>query len=832
MRKKIVWMTAVLCLLGMQAPLLHAQSISEKKAAMSTGETDLDQDTEQFLLRVNEDTQVLHKRIETLYEEVFQLYEDNADPACFQALLKEINENKRHLRSLENSWREVVTRTNRLEGYGLWHAPETTLEQIIIDYGSQDYVYLIPPEVGSIKLSIDSNLPIPRASWSEMIELILKQNGVGIKVLNPYLRQLYLVKQTNSNVRMITNKRQDLEVYPGETRVAFVLSPESSDVRRTFAFLERFVDPHNTTLYMLGRDIIVIGQVSDVQDLLKLYDFVSTSRGDKEFRLVPVYKVKADEMARILGAMFDHSGENKGAPPPPTPEGGAPRQAFLAPDANGLKIIPLEGQAQALFIVGTKDEVRKAEEVVRSVEAQIGGARDRVVFWYTVKHSDPEELADVLEKVYSLMITTGAGFYPQGGPPQGGPPGDNQNQTDVVVVQPPQPVVPIPPIHQRQPPPTLYGQEGFYQEGNFVVNPVPVQPGRRLEEREPNQGRQNFIVDLKTGSIVMVVESDTLPKLKDLLKRLDVPKKMVQIEVLLFEKRLSNNNQFGLNMLRVGDLIEHVGNGASFTGGTGIFDFFVSRTSNGKAFDLIYRFLLSQDDVQINSSPSVLAVNQTPAQISIVEDISINTGVFEVETAKGVTLKDAFTRAQYGITIDITPTIHLRDEECDDEDYDYVSLDTEIIFDTIQPGAERDRPNVTRRNINNQVLIPDGQTVILGGLRRKISSDSRRCIPFIGELPGIGKLFSDTRMSDDNTEMFIMMTPHIVVDPRSELQCLRQELLCRRPGDVPYFLECVETAHTIEKNRLMSGSLTILLGRPGPVYYCPDFCSEREYDGR
>ena len=68
--------------------------------------------------------------------------------------------------------------------------------------------------------------------------------------------------------------------------------------------------------------------------------------------------------------------------------------------------------------MGTREEVRKAEEIVRNVESQIGGARDKVVFWYTVKHFQAEELADVLYRVYSLMIATGTGMET---PPGGGP---------------------------------------------------------------------------------------------------------------------------------------------------------------------------------------------------------------------------------------------------------------------------------------------------------------------------------------------------------------------------------------------------------------------------
>ena len=90
----------------------------------------------------------------------------------------------------------------------------------------------------------------------------------------------------------------------------------------------------------------------------------------------------------------------------------------------------------------------------------------------------------------------------------------------------------------------LYQQEGFYQEGGYVVNPAPAQP-RVFEPTTANNDRDNFIVDPKTGAIVMVVEADIIPKIKDLLRKLDVPKKMVQIETLLFEKVLNRENSIG-----------------------------------------------------------------------------------------------------------------------------------------------------------------------------------------------------------------------------------------------------------------------------------------------
>ncbi len=400
----------------------------------------------------------------------------------------------------------------------------------------------------------------------------------------------------------------------------------------------------------------------------------------------------------------------------------------------------------------------------------------------------------------------------------------------------------------------MLAQEGYYQApgGGYVINPMPAEPGIFVES-DPNEGRQNFIVDLKTGAIVMVLEADILPKMKELIAKLDVPKKMVQIETLLFEKVLKKENTFGLNLLRIGeDVAKNINRtGAIFNtvrargsdfddelepSRLGVCEFLLSKkkSHNGTPpFDLAYRFLLSQEDVQINSSPSILTINQTPATIAINEEISINMGSTFGDDGSGRKNRavDSYERKQYGITISIKPTIHLKQENSNDDEYDYVTLETDITFDTIPPGGHNGRPDVTRRHITSQVDIVDGETVVLGGLRRKVSDDSKEAIPFIGELPGLGKLFSINTLKDASTEMFIFITPHIVKDPKDQLACLRQELLCIRPGDIPYFLECIEEAHQYEKSKLLEGSMTMLLGRPNARYYISDCCEAGEYDG-
>jgi general secretion pathway protein D len=348
------------------------------------------------------------------------------------------------------------------------------------------------------------------------------------------------------------------------------------------------------------------------------------------------------------------------------------------------------------------------------------------------------------------------------------------------------------------------------------VNPPFIQPG--LIEKKGEQAFGRFIVDAKSTSILMVVRREELSKIRALLKKLDVPKKMVQLDVMLVEKRFQDRRQLGINLLQLGTSSSPKRELAlSFSTDPhdvdkGVLSFIFTKPK-GKfpATDLTYNFLMGQENIRINANPSILAINQTPATISIVEEISINNGAIESES--GQAIQQSYTRAQYGTTIVLTPTIHLPDED-EEGSAGFVSLQTNISFDTTQ-ATFNDRPPVTRRHIENEVRIADGETVILGGLRRKSEEDSREKIPFLGDLPGIGKLFGSTRATDSNTEMFIFITPKIIQDPVGDLRKIREAECVRRPGDVPEFLTLLERAKVAEKEQLFNQSLKSVFDRFG-----------------
>ncbi len=756
--------------------LIFASSIADKKAAASQKESAKESEVQ----GVNDKLFSMRKQLEGCLVKAQELHRKGATDEEFAELLQQTKALKATIAALQDQWREgaVMQARKDEDGYALWDQEETTLGQLVMEYGSPDFLYVVPPELSAMKLSLHSAIPIPREAWNNVLEIVLMQSGIGVKKVGPYARQLYVLKQDYSAIQTIAARSEDLAwVAPG-SRLFFLLSPPIEQVKSVFQFFEKFSDSKQTFIHQIGGKIALVGSKEEIEKLLALYGTVWQGQEGKMAKVVSVTKMQVREMEKILTTFFGEA-LDKGKPP------------FARADQEGLSVFPL-GQSNTLVLIGSKETVDRAEAIVKETEEQLQDPAEMTVFLYQCKNSDPVDLAQVLEKVYVSLIhanaegptketdynfsaqNSGGGRVPEGYPP-------------------------TPPL---------------------VVSPPPMKPGVMAQLEVERGYTEHFIPDPKTGSLLMTVRRDVLDRVKELLKKLDVPKKMVEIEVLLFERRLNTRNNFGLNLLRLGK----ASNGAQYTPRVGphidiskglnsavhgVLQFFFHGPAHKYVpkFDIAYNFLMTLEDVQLNNSPSVTAVNQTPAMITIVEERSINNGAAPVDTNKGTTFEKSFSRVQYGTIIKMTPTIHLPEPG---EEKGRVTLKTDVTFDTPKTEDLRDdQPFVDRRHVENEVCVVDGETIILGGLRRKTKQDVQEKVPFLGEIPGIGKLFGSTHLEDRETEMFFFITPRILYDSAEQLRQLRTEELKKRPGDLPEFVQRVADARDRDRRKIFRQSLRV-----------------------
>lgn len=725
---------------------------------------------EDFVRRINQAIAQQKEHLSELAKQAAALTEKSAEEQRYRELLDEVRIARESIKDLEAKWRDTVVAESKQdeEGYALWDQEETTLSQLVMEYGALDYLFIVPPELAALKLNIHSGIPIPRESWGDMLEILLNHNGIGVRKLNAYARQLYIFKQDLSSVQLVASTKEPLLFAPSGARVFFVFSPPVEQLKSVFQFFERFSDSRQTFVHQVGGKIALVASRDDVLRLLDLYENVWKDGQGKVTRVVQVSKINVKEMEKILQGFFGDAIEKAGRPP------------FGKQEQDTFSAYSL-GNGNAIVLIGSQEVVDRAEKIIHSTEEQLLDPSEITVFLYTCRHSDPVDLAKVLEKVYNSLLLVS-----------------------------PEPTKEYEMNYQNKnvgPNPT---PDGYQPTPPLMIGPKPINSGVTTEV-EVSQTSDHFIPDPKTGTLLMVVRRDALLKIKDLLKQLDIPKKMVQIEVLLFEKKLNTQNNFGLNLLKIGDRNRVLYEGIFAPMGKGVLQFMLNAGKSRYApkFDITYSFLMTQEDIQLNAAPSVITVNQTPATISIQEEISINNGAAPIDTNKGIAFEKSFSRAQYGITIMLTPIVHAPENPGEaDEKPSFITLQTNITFDTTKPHPD-DRPLVERRHIENEVRVVDGQTVILGGLRRRTTHDNQDQLPFLGEIPILGRLFGSTRLVDNNTEMFFFITPRIVLDSREQMEQLRKDDLKKRPGDLPEFLVKIVEAREKERRKYFENSLKV-----------------------
>jgi type IV pilus assembly protein PilQ len=71
-------------------------------------------------------------------------------------------------------------------------------------------------------------------------------------------------------------------------------------------------------------------------------------------------------------------------------------------------------------------------------------------------------------------------------------------------------------------------------------------------------------------------------------------------------------------------------------------------------------------------------------------------------------------------------------------------------------------PSIDTREITTQVLVNDGQTVVLGGILETERRETEQKVPFLGDIPGLGMFFRSRSRTDNKDELLIFVTPKIL----------------------------------------------------------------------
>ncbi|MES2998200.1 MAG: type IV pilus secretin PilQ [Pseudomonadota bacterium] len=280
----------------------------------------------------------------------------------------------------------------------------------------------------------------------------------------------------------------------------------------------------------------------------------------------------------------------------------------------------------------------------------------------------------------------------------------------------------------------------------------------------------NVSVDKRTNSLWMQEAKDKLVQIEKVIKQLDKPIQQVSIEARIVSIDQSREwelgARFGLtqssiatprnsarhNTTNEASLLSHLTmdlplSGEGRVGGGLSVGLHLMRLGKNSLLDLELSALESEGGAQVISTPHLITADQQAAYIETGEDIP-----YQGKTADG-SINVVFKKAV--LALKVTPRV-MPDRR--------LILDLTVNQDQPSNFTVLDIPAIKARGIKTQIIVKDGETVVLGGIYEHLQSQSVQRIPFLGSLPVIGHLFSYKVSSDRRNELLIFVTPTIL-DP-------------------------------------------------------------------
>lgn len=267
-------------------------------------------------------------------------------------------------------------------------------------------------------------------------------------------------------------------------------------------------------------------------------------------------------------------------------------------------------------------------------------------------------------------------------------------------------------------------------------------------------GNVTIVPDELTNSLLIRASQTDFDVLKEAVDQLDIRPLQVLIEVLIVEARRDRSFSLGTSVLVPPQPIDKGdGTAGGSVSGASLGDLVIRLMHLGHAqIDATLTAAASRGDVEIVSRPVLLASNNQEARILVGSQrpfvqVSRSLPTDTPSRDQVIQYRDVGTR------LTVRPTIN--------ED-GYVSLLIQQEVNQATSEVAFDAPVISTREAVTQVLVKDGQTIVLGGLRDHQRDATQGGIPLLSGLPIIGGLFGSASRQTSETELYLFLTPRIL----------------------------------------------------------------------
>ncbi len=591
--------------------------------------------------------------------------------------------------------------------------------------------FIIDPSVsGKITIMAPTKITVAEAYQAFLSALAI--NGLAVVPSGKFLK-IKPAKQAQANT----------EIYSGAytpnmdqmiTRVIQLKYIQANDVNK---FLKPLSSRDaNFLAYEPTNTIIISDYGSNITRMIRIIERIDVASFNEQMAVIPIQFAKAKDISDMIDKII-----NKGS----APAGRRGRLSRLrGAQAGGqsktaLSLVTPDERTNSIIVVGSQVGISRVRELISKLDFEIGPDESGGVHVYYVKYGEAKLIAATINGVKDRRARGAAGSR----------------------------------ASRLRPPANQAGSQDAMFGSDVKVT-----------------------ADEQTNSLVIAASKQDYEIILSLISKLDIPRDQVFVEAVIMEMEVTDSINYGFSIARFAEgtggmgragfisnltqmvevaktegLVLGFGTGQNVTINTGVQGAEVTI----KSLMGFLNFLKSITNTNVLSTPQILALDNEEALIEVGEEVPVaqnsNVGAGGIPISN-TEFKDAT------IKLTLTP---------------YISPDKETIRLKIDQSIKQvSKRNITaadladaavtltKRNMKSNVVVRNGDTVVLGGLLKDQDSPSVRKVPLLGDIPILGWLFKSKQTDTQKLNLMVFLTPRIVstkVDARelSDLK-LRERL--------------------------------------------------------
>jgi general secretion pathway protein D len=588
--------------------------------------------------------------------------------------------------------------------------------------------------LSNAKVRLIGTKRVPKSEIYSFYQILMFIHGYILTRVGPDPLSIVLVQPVAPTGNRPNNVRNEsvyltpdeLEAYASQvaTQVVTVLHLPHTDVRQLGNSLRGLTaDPtgaQNVTPVGNTNSVILTGFASSVASLariLKLVDAESAKDADiaPVFEVIPLEWAAAEDIADILEQLLEAARRNvQGARQAIQAAQGATGQ--IAGQGGETKILTYP-RTNSLLVMALPEDMRNIRELVARLDVDVPEP-ERTYHVYALENVAAADLAEVLEEfIQGANRVAGAGARGGGANAQPG-----------------------------------------------------ASPGTGLSSRD---SEIVVVADEATNSLLVAASKRRYEEVAELIEKLDQRQDQVLIETALIELTGrtgldlgvelgladipdDGTGGFGLSSFGLSTFADTDGDGApdqripnenllGLTGG--IID------SGDFSLPVLVNALATRRDTNVLSKPSLLVNNNGSATVESLDSEPTQTST---QAAAGGSQTGFGGYEDAGVTLTISPSISASG---------YLRLNISLVISTFTGATTSNLPPPkTTRTITTTVNVPDGDTMVIGGIITESDTEDSSRIPWLGDIPLLGRLFRRDSDSTRRSTLYFFVTPHILED--------------------------------------------------------------------